>query len=58
MLSPFWLPLVGVFALNLLVAPALNLLIPIPLRIAVDSLTRGAVVFPPFFKLGVAGSGP
>ena len=50
MLSPFWLSLLGVFALNLIVTPALNLLIPIPLRIAVDSLTGGVAVFPPFLR--------
>jgi ABC-type multidrug transport system fused ATPase/permease subunit len=46
-LSPFWVSLLALFALNLVATPILNLMLPVPLRIAVDNLV-GDVTLPPF----------
>ena len=46
-LSPFWGSLVLLFVLNLVVTPIINLLLPVPLRIAVDNLV-GEVHLPSF----------
>jgi ATP-binding cassette subfamily B protein len=47
LLSPFWVSLSVLFAINLVATPIINLMIPVPLRIALDSLV-GEVHSPPF----------